>query len=48
MPFNRSHIEYRPVLVNNLMIQKISDEDLYKEFKHISYSPKTIIKYARQ
>lgn len=48
MPFNGSHIEYRPVLVNNLMIQKISDEDLYKEFKYISYSPKTIIKYARQ
>ena len=47
-PFVGSSAEYRPILVNDLILQKISDEDLYKEFKFISYSPKTIIKYARQ
>ena len=46
-PFLGSSAEYRPILVNDLILQKISDEDLYKEFKFISYSPKTIIKYAR-
>lgn len=47
-PFIGSTASYRPVLVNDLTLQKITDEDLYKEFKFISYSPKTIIKYARQ
>lgn len=39
---------YTPLIINNEILKDIDDKELYKEFKQISYHPKTIIEYAQR
>lgn len=39
---------YVPVIIDSLILKDLNDEVLYKEFKQISYNPKTIIEYFQK
>lgn len=40
--------EYYTITLNPVVLEDVSEEELYKVCKNVSYVPKAIIKYARE